>query len=144
MAKINDGGNFSDDMLTRLAARSNGGSMSLDELDAEEAQHRQLKEDALNMAMGTAGTIRNVGQGIRVLPGVKESGDEAVGAAKNFFEKYGREAKGMGRASDAADDATRLYQQKLRDQAIAERNALQEKEAYKTKFQQLMKAMGKE
>lgn len=55
--EMNDGGNFSPDEYIRMLARLQGGSISTKDMDNAD----RLKQDAINSAMGTAGTIRNVG-----------------------------------------------------------------------------------
>lgn len=53
MANINDGGNFSNDLFTRLKAMKNG-SMSTADLDASD----KIPQDAINTASGVLGTVQ--------------------------------------------------------------------------------------
>lgn len=55
-----DGGNFSKDLLTRIAAMKMG-SMSEDDLQQQEALHEKLAQDAINTAAGTMGSLKLVG-----------------------------------------------------------------------------------
>jgi surface antigen len=85
----NDGGSFGEDPLIRFIAKMQKGSVSEKDIQDQE----QMKHDAINMAMGTAGTIRNVGAGVKLLPSAydleQEAFKKAAEKAPSFFQKYG-------------------------------------------------------
>lgn len=93
MANINDGGNFSSDLFTRLKAMKNG-SMSIADLDASD----KIPQDAINTASGVLGTVQGPNiAALSKLAGLAQPAEQAAtGMAKNI-------------AGDAVDESIPLW-----------------------------------
>lgn len=167
MAFRNEGGNFSNDSITRLLANKMG-SMSLGDLDKQEKIPRQ----AIDLSSGTLGTIGSskfeglnkiigssaeypaeMGLADRIKQAVQNSNIKTIegpadaglakfkqmaqDAPKDFFERN----RLLESASSVPDQQLRQYQQNIRDQLLNKRNTDQIKQADQDKFQKLREVL---
>lgn len=120
---INDGGNFSDDPVARLLAMKLG-SMSESDLQKQE----QIPQDAINLASGTIGSIKNIRPNLQLAPELAEKLE--MGLAERIRQAAAN-SKVKGPEGGLTNNAS-MYQQGSPFQ-----------EAAKARFQELKEAIKK-
>lgn len=167
MAMIDDGGQFSDDLITRLKA-AKAGSMSADDLAQSEDIPNQGVQAGMNSAMGTlsgpkmsalqslAGGAESaapaeLGMADRIKQAAANSNVKVIPSAfdnelAQYAEKAGSQPEfGQGNLPErnVPDQNMANYQGGLRDQAMQERNAQQLADRKNILQQKLQQMYGK-
>jgi hypothetical protein len=154
MAQLVEGGNFGGNMFSKLKALQNGGSLSTNEMDEDDAN----QNDAINTSQGMMGTVQGptgaalsqlagnaidesiplaqriqqaaANSAVKVIPTAEQVANDAIqqqyaNAPKNFFENAQNKATELGVGASPAEQAAMQAQKAATQTMIQNRNMQQ-------------------